>query len=319
MTGVIRSTAATLAVALALATAPASAQTTTVTSSDIERLQFAVDDARRDASQLRARNTTLADRLETELDELGEEVIYLKVRLRKERSVPRSEYSDLRDRIDDVRNRARSSTESSTSGSYPDSRDTGRYPDSRDTGRYPDSRSSSSSTSTSTRSAPNEIPAGQELDVRLQTELNSGTAQVEDRFEATTIVDLYQDERVLVPAGSVLRGVITSVDPASRTDRKGSLTVSFDQITVNGRSYPIRATVTQALESEGIRGETGRIATGAGVGAIIGGILGGFKGALAGILIGGGGTVVATEGKDVDLPSGTVLRIRFDAPVMLRR
>ena len=46
---------------------------------------------------------------------------------------------------------------------------------------------------------------------------------------------------------------------ASRTDRKGSLTVAFDQVTVNGRSYPMRGTVTQALESEGIRGEAARI------------------------------------------------------------
>jgi hypothetical protein len=52
---------------------------------------------------------------------------------------------------------------------------------------------------------PNEMPAGQELDVRLQTTLDSDTAQPEDRFEATTVVDLVQDGRVLVPAGSVRR------------------------------------------------------------------------------------------------------------------
>ena len=71
----------------------------------------------------------------------------------------------------------------------------------------------------------------------------------------------------------------------------------------------------QALEGEGIRGEAGRIGAGAGVGAIIGGILGGFKGALAGILIGGGGTIAATEGKEVELPQGTVLRVRLDSPL----
>ena len=63
------------------------------------------------------------------------------------------------------------------------------------------------------------------------------------------------------------------------------------------------------------QGRDRRIGTGAGVGAIIGGILGGFKGALAGILIGGGGTIAATEGKEVELPQGTVLRVRFDSPV----
>ena len=96
------------------------------------------------------------------------------------------------------------------------------------------------------------------------------------------------------------------------------MTLAFDQITVKGRDYPFRATVTQALESEGIRGEAGRIGAGAGVGAIIGGILGGFKGAMAGILIGGGGTIAATEGTDVELPAGTVLRLRVDTPLDLR-
>jgi hypothetical protein len=96
------------------------------------------------------------------------------------------------------------------------------------------------------------------------------------------------------------------------------MTVTFDQIVVRGRTYPMRGTVTDALESEGIRGETGRIGTGAGVGAIIGGILGGVKGAIAGILIGGGGVIAATEGQDVDLPVGSVLRVRLDSPLPLR-
>ena len=170
--------------------------------------------------------------------------------------------------------------------------------------------------STSRAGAP--IPVGQEIDVRLQTELTSDTAQVEDRFEATTVVDLYRGNEVLIPAGSVMRGVVSSVNRASRTDRKGSMTVAFDQVTVNGRSYPMRGTVTQALESEGMKGEIGRIGAGSAVGAIIGGILGGGKGALLGVLIGGGGTIAATEGKDVHLPPGTVLRVRMDTPPEVR-
>ena len=155
------------------------------------------------------------------------------------------------------------------------------------------------------------------MDVRLATRLNSGTTVVEDRFEATTLVDVNSGGRTLVPAGSVMRGVVTSVEPATRTNRTARLTLSFDQLTVNGRAYPRRGTVTQALEGEGIKGEAGRIGAGAGVGAIIGGILGGFKGALAGILIGGGGTIAATEGKEVDVPAGSVLRVRVDAPVQI--
>ena len=95
------------------------------------------------------------------------------------------------------------------------------------------------------------------------------------------------------------------------------MTVSFDQITFGGRTYPMRGTVTEAIEGEGIKGEVGRVGAGAGVGAIIGGILGGFKGAMAGILIGGGGTIAATEGKELELPQGSVLRVRVDSPVPL--
>ena len=161
------------------------------------------------------------------------------------------------------------------------------------------------------------MPVGTEIDVRLQNTLNSGTAQVEDRFEGTTLADVSVDGRVAIPAGSIVRGVVTAVEPGTRTNRTSKMTVSFDQVTLNGRSYPIRGTVTQAIEGEGIRGEAGRTAAGAGVGAIIGGILGGFKGALAGILIGGGGTIAATEGKEVELPQGSVLRVRMDSPVQI--
>ncbi len=162
-----------------------------------------------------------------------------------------------------------------------------------------------------------EVPVGTEVDVRLSSELNSDTANVEDRFEATTLVEPRINEDIVVPSGSVLRGVVTSVDRASHTDRKGSLTVMFDQISVDGRTYSMRGSVTEALESKGLEGEIGKIAAGAGVGAIVGGIIGGLKGALAGILIGGGGTILATEGKDVKLPAGTVLRGRFDSPLVM--
>jgi hypothetical protein len=168
-------------------------------------------------------------------------------------------------------------------------------------------------------SSPGIVPTGQELDVRLQTPLDSETANVEDRFETTTVVDLTQDGRVLVPAGAIIRGVVQSVDRASRTDRTGELTLAFDELVIEGKSYPIRALATDVIKSEGLKGETGRIAAGAGVGAIVGGIIGGMKGALTGILIGAGGTIAATEGKDVELEPGTTLRIRLEEPVDVNR
>jgi hypothetical protein len=289
---------ATLSASTALAQ-----QNLSVTQADIQRLQDNVYQAATDLNQVRGRDSARANQLQAELDELREEVIYLKVKLRKEGSLVRSDYADVRDRIEDLRTRARDDAANAYSVPAPAAPATPAAPRSPAPG-------------TQTRTAA-EIPVGTEMDVRLSTQLNSGTAKVEDRFEATTLVDFNAGGRTVVPAGSVMRGVVTSVEPATRLNRTARLTVSFDQITVGGRAYPIRGTVTQAIEGEGIRGEVGRVGTGAGVGAIIGGILGGFKGALAGILIGAGGTIAATEGKEVDLPQGSVLRVRLDSPVQI--
>jgi hypothetical protein len=271
-----------------------------VTAADIQRLEDNIDDASRDLSQARTRDSRLASDLEQQLDDARDEAVYLKVKVRRNEPIARSEYSSLRDRVEDIRSQARGDVARGSSPSGP----------ATDSDRRANRVGSSENT---------DIPVGTEIDVRLQEALSSKTAQVEDRFEATTMVDVRDDrERVLIPAGSVLRGVISSVDKAGRIERQGKMTLAFDQVTVKGRNYPFRATVTQALESEGIRGEAGKIGAGAGVGAIIGGILGGFKGAMAGILIGGGGTIAATEGSDVELPAGTVLRLRVDTPLDLR-
>jgi hypothetical protein len=251
-----------------------------------------------DAQAAYDRNPVSADR--QEISDIRDELGYLRVKQRLGQAVTRTERMRLNDRVDRYLQRnARAS-----SGVY--DRTT------RDDGRVRDNR-----TSTSQGRIGLEIPSGSEVDVRLLTALTSDTAQVEDRVEATTMIDLYRGNELLVPAGSTLTGWVTSVDRASRTDRKGSLTIEFNRLRLNNRSYDVKAYVTQALESEGIKGETARIGAGSAVGAIIGGILGGVKGAVAGILIGGGGVIAATEGKDVHLPEGTVLRVRFDSPVPL--
>ena len=237
------------------------------------------------------RNPTSADR--QEISDIRDELGYLRVKQRLGQTATRTERQRLSDRIDRYMNRnARTSSSGISDRTTRDDRIGARQ------GRL-------------------EIPSGSEIDVRLTTALTSDTAQVEDRVEATTMIDLYSGNQLLVPAGSILTGWVTSVDRASRTDRKGSLTVEFNRLRINNRNYDVRAYVSQALESEGIKGETARIGAGSAVGAIIGGILGGVKGAVAGILIGGGGVIAATEGKDVHLPEGTVLRVRFDSPVPL--
>ena len=245
----------------------------------------------RDAQAAFSRAQTGGD--EQELREIEDDLAYLRVKARRGETVNARERRDLSDRIDRFMVRMNRSSSNNTTGV--------------------DERPSRANRGI----ARGQIPAGSEVDTRLQTNLDSETAQIEDRVEATTMVDLYQGNDLIVPAGSVLEGYVSSVDRASRTDRKGELTIMFTKLKMNGRTYDVRAYPTQVLESEGLKGEAERIGAGAGIGAIIGGILGGVKGAITGILIGGGGVVAATEGKDVELPPGTVLRVRFDTPVPL--
>jgi len=294
-------------VTLALA-APSMAQSGRISPADVQKLQDAVYLAERDVTQLRTRDSARASQLQAELDDLGDEVIYLRVKLRKERTLAQSEYTDVQNRIEDVRTRARDSRTAIAAPATP------AAPAAPAVAAPAPPRAPQAPRAQASRG---EIPANTELDARLANVLSSGTAQVEDRFEATTAADLVIDGRTLVPAGSLMRGVVSSVESAGRLNRTAKMTVTFDQLTVDGRSYPIRGTVTQAIEGEGIRGDVPRAGVGAGVGAIIGGILGGFKGAMAGILIGGGGTIAATEGKEVELPQGTVLRVRIESPVPL--
>jgi hypothetical protein len=255
---------------------------------DIPTLERRVEDARAANSRAQASGD------EQELREIEDDLAYLRVKTRRGEGVSVRERRELGLRIDRFMTRVSGQTTAGNTSVRERAQRANRSPVSGA-----------------------QIPSGSEVDARLVTHLDSETAQIEDRVEATTMVDLYQGDDLLVPAGSTLEGYVSSVDRASRTDRKGELTIMFTRLKANGRTYDIRAYPTQALESEGLKGEAERIGAGAGVGAIIGGILGGLKGAITGILIGGGGVIAATEGKDVELPPGTVLRVRFDTAVPL--
>jgi hypothetical protein len=215
---------------------------------------------------------------------------YLRVKLRRDGAVTGAEYSDVRDRLETLRVK--------TLGQQRVSAQPILRPEAGD--------------------RPYTVAVGSELDVRLQTPLTSRTAKLEQRFEATTVLDLTQGRDVVIPAGSVVRGFVSSVRPAGRIDRTGSLTLSFDELVIDGHVSRLRASVVKALDPK-VADDAQRIGAGAVVGAVIGGILGGGKGALLGVLIGGGGTIASTEGSDVDLAVGTLLRIRIDQPVELWR
>jgi hypothetical protein len=280
-----------LAVFVLIAVAAGAWVQATVTAGDLTRLETTASDIDKQVTTLRRTDPTLAGEVAKSLGDAKDEIAYLRVKMRREGSVTRAEYADVRDRLETLRIKA-TGEKVFAQPVEPDRPD----------------RSNPSSV----------VPVATEFDVRLQTPLTSKTAKVEQRFEATTVLDYSNGRDVLIPAGSLVRGFVSSVKPAGRIDRTGSLTLSFDEIVVNGQSQRLRASVVKALDPK-ISDDVTRIGAGAAVGAAIGGILGGGKGALVGVLIGGGGTIASSEGTDVDLPAGTLLRIRLDQPLDLGR
>lgn len=277
----------TIAILASVLSLPLQAAQAAVTAADISRLENTAADIGRQVTALKKTDATLASDVDRTLGDLNDEITYLRVKMRKDGSVTREEYASLRDRLETLGVKAQGQKVS--------------------VAPVPDDAPLGSGV----------IAVGTEFDVRLQTSLNSGTARVEQRFEATAVEDFTQGGKVLIPAGAIARGFVSSVRPAGRIDRKGSITLSFDEIRILGRSQRLRASVVQALNGKMTEDAT-HIGAGAMVGAVLGGIIGGGKGALVGVLVGGGGTIAATEGSDVTLPAGTILRIRLDEPLDIK-
>jgi hypothetical protein len=271
-----------VAAVVALGTVGVRAQAA-VTAADLTRLESTASEISAQADALKKTDATLAADVSRSLADLSDEVTYLKVKMRREGSVTRDEYASLRDRLETLRVKAQGEKVSAEPVTKDDPVVAGG----------------------------GTVPVGTEFDVRLQTSLNSGTATVEQRFEGTTVLDYASGRTVIVPAGSTVRGFVSSVRAAGKLDRRASLTLSFDEIRIGARSYRLRASVTRAFDGK-LGDDTARIGAGAAVGAIIGGILAGGKGALLGVLVGGGGTMAASDGTDVSLPAGTILRVRLD-------
>jgi hypothetical protein len=167
---------------------------------------------------------------------------------------------------------------------------------------------------------PRIVRAGTVLPIVLKQTVSTATAQPEDRVVAELAAPVVEDGDVLLPAGSeVLGHVVTSVR-SGRVKGRAHLVVAFDQIRAEGRMLDIEATRFD-VTAESSKGKDAKIVGGAAAaGAIIGAIAGGGEGALKGGAIGGaagGGAVLATRGKEVELPAGSRYKIELKRSLRL--
>jgi hypothetical protein len=179
-----------------------------------------------------------------------------------------------------------------------------------------------------------QIPAGTEIRAVLDTPLSTKTSKPGDRFTATiTEPARGSSGAVVAPTGARIEGEVGDADENKTlaTFDKGKLSLRFrDLVLPNGQTLPLTATLIsvndtngknarkadeEARAESGARGRDIAKDTGSGMGGGTGMV---FGAPLKGLAIGnlsGGGYVLATKKKDVNLPAQTGMVIRLDQPL----
>ena len=170
--------------------------------------------------------------------------------------------------------------------------------------------------------APRALAAGTTITASTNAELRSHKNKVGDTITATVGSDVKDNAgRVVIPAGSEVVLKVTAIkESENKSDETGTLTLQPTAVSMNGRSYPISATiegVTTELQGRSTNvGDIAKPAAGAAVGAVVGRVLGGStKGAIIGGVLGGAvgaQRAVETKDRDVVLPQGTTVTLSLD-------
>jgi hypothetical protein len=260
------------------------------TATDLRRLQDDLDSLDDAMDMLRPTHPQYQE-LKDRAEEIREEIIALKVQLRRhERNPDRA--GPLRDDVDMLRRdiaNLRNDIDDSVAGG-------------------------------GTATGDGTLDVGTDIQVRLEQPLSSRTARMEDRFETTVVRDIRVNGRTVVPTGSRVRGIVQAAEAAERPAKPGKLELTFDTLTLPGGSRSDIRTRVISIKEDVDRGDTARKGgMGALLGAVLGRVVGGTKGALIGLVVGGAGGIVASKGDDVELPEGSVLTLRLERPLTVRR
>jgi hypothetical protein len=164
------------------------------------------------------------------------------------------------------------------------------------------------------------IPAGEPLLVRMIDGVDSSKNQVGDIFHGSLETDLYINGTLVARKGTDVYGRLAEAKEAGHFSGSAELQLELIRIVIDGRDYPVVSS-DYDLKGQGRGSDTAKkVGGGAVVGAIIGAIAGGGKGAAIGAGAGsavGAGVQVFTRGKQVKVPSETLLEFRLQQPAMV--
>lgn len=180
------------------------------------------------------------------------------------------------------------------------------------------------------------VPAGTKVPLVLKHAVSTKNAQVGDNLYLESTFPVVQDNRMVIPPGTYVQGVVAAVKHPGRIKGRAELLIRFTtMIFPNGYtvSFPGSLDNVPGSDAQKVKDKEGTIqadsqkgkdvATVAGTaatGTVIGGVRGGGKGAGIGAGIGGAtGLLVAllTKGNDVRLESGTGVEMVLERPLVL--
>jgi hypothetical protein len=169
-----------------------------------------------------------------------------------------------------------------------------------------------------------EVGAGTEIHAALDTPLSSKTSKPGDRFTATVSEPVRANNgAAVIPSGARIEGEVAESEDEkiqAALRGKGKLSLRFrDVVLPSGQTLPLTATLISVHDTSGKSSKKADAGTQIGIGAGAGSATGrSFGGHIKGLAIGalsGGGYVVATNGKDVNLPAQAGMLIRVDQPL----
>ena len=166
------------------------------------------------------------------------------------------------------------------------------------------------------------LPRGSVILVRTASPIQSNTVKVGDTFYTNVVDSLGVDGYTVIPAGSRIRGVVRTVQPATR-QQSGFVEVAFDQLTLSdGTVFPIqgRLTSTDSAERRQIESSADQrvllVGGRGGIGAAIAGAGSSSSSSSSGLLAALGSLL--SSGMDVSVPTGTPLAVKLDQRLVLR-
>lgn len=157
------------------------------------------------------------------------------------------------------------------------------------------------------------IPAGTQLSVRLNDQLDSERNQVGDTFRGSLSTPIVINGETVIPSGADVVGRVADVKSAGRFAGNSVLTLELTSLSVNGKTYNVQTNQwSRAGKGEGKNTAT-KVGVGTAAGAILGGLIGGGKGAAIGAASGAGagtGVAAAKKGQQIKLGPEAVLNFQ---------